>query len=258
MAGNGNAMSSAQPLIPIFTGKCYEYWSIRMKTLLTSQDLWDLVENRAMAIVGQMRSYGKMISDQMIVAKVLRSVTPKFDHVVAAIKESKDLSIFSFDELMGSLQTHELRINRSLEKNEEKAFQVKEEATKTGEIESSTSRGYGRGGFCGRGCGRGRDNGCSNHMIGMKSMFKEFDGTHKMQVKLGNGKEIQVEGKGTVAIETSHGKVKLLHYVQFVPNLGYNLLSVGQLMAGGYSVSFDDGACVIKDKQSRQTLINVT
>ncbi|KAJ0105785.1 hypothetical protein Patl1_18157 [Pistacia atlantica] len=94
-----------------------------------------------MAIVGQMRSYGKMISNQIIVAKVLRSVTSKFDHVVAAIEESKDLSIFSFDELIGSLQAHELRINRSLEKNEEKAFQVKEEATKTGEIESSTSKG---------------------------------------------------------------------------------------------------------------------
>ncbi|KAJ0105786.1 hypothetical protein Patl1_18156 [Pistacia atlantica] len=91
----------------------------------------------------------------------------------------------------------------------------------------------------------------------MKSMFKEFDEKHKLQVKLGNGKETQVERKGIVAIEISHGKVKLLCYVQFVPNLGYNLLSVGQLMAGGYSISFDDGACVIKDKQSGQTLINV-
>ncbi|KAJ0084766.1 hypothetical protein Patl1_29610 [Pistacia atlantica] len=78
------------------------------------------------------------------------------------------------------------------------------------------------------------DSGYSNHMIGIKSMFKELDETRKMQVKLGNGTEIQVEGKGTVAIKTSHGKVKLLHNVQFVLDLGYNLLSVGQLMAGGY------------------------
>ncbi|KAJ0039003.1 hypothetical protein Pint_21994 [Pistacia integerrima] len=82
--------------------------------------------SRAMAIVSQMQSYGETISDQTVVAKVLRSLTPKFDHVVAAIEESKDLSVFSFDELMGSLQAHESRINRSLEKNEEKAFQVKE------------------------------------------------------------------------------------------------------------------------------------
>ncbi|KAK2977519.1 hypothetical protein RJ640_029403 [Escallonia rubra] len=243
MASNGNVMSATQPLIPIFKGEGYEFWSIRMRTLLKSQDLWDLVEqgypdpdeesrlkenkkkdskalviiqqavhdsvfsriaaattskqawsilrkefqgdskvivvrlqslrrdfetlymksgesiadflSRAMAIVSQMRSYGEKISDETVVAKVLRSLTPKFDHVVAAIEESKDLSFFSFDELMGSLQAHESRINRSLEKNEEKAFQVKETVTRTAEAQSATFRGRGRGGFRGRGRGRG-------------------------------------------------------------------------------------------------------
>ncbi|KAK2970868.1 hypothetical protein RJ640_022310 [Escallonia rubra] len=247
MASNGNVMSATQPLIPIFKGEGYEFWSIRMRTLLKSQDLWDLVEqgypdpdeesrlkenkkkdskalviiqqavhdsvfsriaaattskqawsilrkefqgdskvivvrlqslrrdfetlymksgesiadflSRAMAIVSQMRSYGEKISDETVVAKVLRSLTPKFDHVVAAIEESKDLSIFSFDELMGSLQAHESRINRSLEKNEEKAFQVKEIVTRTAEAQSATFRGRGRGGFCGRGRGYGRGRG---------------------------------------------------------------------------------------------------
>ncbi|KAK3002315.1 hypothetical protein RJ639_021440 [Escallonia herrerae] len=83
-----------------------------------------------------MRSYEEKISDEAVVAKVLRSLTPKFDHVVVAIEESKDLSIFSFDELMGSLQAHESRINRSLEKNKEKAFQVKETFTNTAEAQS--------------------------------------------------------------------------------------------------------------------------
>ena len=67
------------------------------------------------------------------------------------------------------------------------------------------------------------DSGCSNHMSGMKAIFKELDETQKMKVKLGDNKEIQVEGKGTVAIKTSHGKVKLLHDVQFVPSLAHNL-----------------------------------
>ena len=78
--------------------------------------------SRAMAIVSQMRSYGEQVSDETIVAKVLRSLTPKFDHVVADIEESKDLSILCVDELIGSLQAHESRINRSLEKNEERHF----------------------------------------------------------------------------------------------------------------------------------------
>ena len=43
MGSNDNAMTT-QPLIPIFKGEDYEFWSIRMKTLIRSQDLWDLVE----------------------------------------------------------------------------------------------------------------------------------------------------------------------------------------------------------------------
>ncbi|CAL5412844.1 unnamed protein product [Camellia sinensis] len=293
--------------------------------------------SRVMTIVSQMRSYGEKISDETVVAKVLRSLTPKFDHVVAAIEESKDLPVFSFDELMGSLQAHETRINRSLEKNEEKAFQMKDIVTKAAEGDSSTSRGRGRGGFRGRGRGRGRgyghgngrgrgrfdgqqqsgeqrnykngvqcyhckryghikadcwykdqqvnyvaeneessklfmthfdpnntssdvwfiDSGCSNHMTGMKSLIKELDETQKLKVQLGNAKEMQVEGKGTVSIKTTHGNIKLLHNVQFVPDLGYNLLSVGQLMVAGYSISFDNDACVIRDKHSGHTLINI-
>lgn len=216
--------------------------------------------SRATTIVSQMRSYGEKMSDETVVAKVLRSLSPKFDHVVSAIEQSKDLSVFSFDELMGSLQAHETRINRSLEKNEEKAFQVKDTVTKAAESDSSTSRGCRRGGFRGRGRGRGNgrgrgrfdgqrqsgeqrtnkngvqcyhckkyghikadcwykdqpvnyaaengeessklfmahfdtnkkssdvwfvDSGCSNHMTGMKSLFKELDETQKLKVQLG-------------------------------------------------------------------------
>ncbi|GJW16697.1 hypothetical protein Tco_0024133 [Tanacetum coccineum] len=68
---------------------------------------------RVSTVVCHMKSYGEQVSDETVVAKVLRSLTPKFDHVVAAIEESRDLSNFSFDELMGYFQAHEARINRS-------------------------------------------------------------------------------------------------------------------------------------------------
>lgn len=42
---NEGAASVIQPLIPIiFKGKGYELLSIRMKTLLQSQDLWNFVD----------------------------------------------------------------------------------------------------------------------------------------------------------------------------------------------------------------------
>lgn len=48
-----------------------------------------------------------------------------------------------------------------------------------------------------------------------------------MMVKLGNDKQIQVEGRGTIAIKTLLGKTKLLHNVHFATKLAHNLLSVG-------------------------------
>ena len=38
------------------------------------------------SIVSQMRVYGENYSDQTVVAKVLRILTPKFDHIVVAIE----------------------------------------------------------------------------------------------------------------------------------------------------------------------------
>ena len=92
------------------------------------------------------------------------------------------------------------------------------------------------------------DSGCSNHMTDTKSLFKELDETQKIKVQLGNTKEMQVEGKCTAKVETSHGKIKQLDNVQFVPDLGYNLLSVGQMMTRGHSILFDDNTCVIAHK----------
>ncbi|XP_022974781.1 uncharacterized protein LOC111473517 [Cucurbita maxima] len=232
--------------------------------------------SRAMAIVSQMRTYGEKISNETIVAKVLRSLIPKFDHVVATIEEAKDLSILSVDELMGSFQAHEARINRSLERNKKKALQVKEttnnENNKRENIYlAGRGRSRGREGFCSFHGGRDNraeneeeeeklfvaymdtnpkkgdlwfvDSGCSNHMTGTKSLFKELDETQKIKVQLGNTKEMQVEGKDTVKVETRHG---------------YNLLSVEQLMTRGHSVLFDDNTSVITHKKSGHKVQNVS
>jgi hypothetical protein len=66
---------------------------------------------RVMGIVNQIRLTGEAIPDQRIVEKVLRSLPNKFEMVVTKILESKDLSCFSTDELIGSLLTHETRLH---------------------------------------------------------------------------------------------------------------------------------------------------
>lgn len=49
---------------------------------------------------------------------------------MVTIKESKDLATYTLDELMGFLQSHEVRITRMEVKVEEKTFQAKVEGAK--------------------------------------------------------------------------------------------------------------------------------
>ncbi|KAL8126682.1 hypothetical protein AgCh_013810 [Apium graveolens] len=111
--------------------------------------------SRVTEIVSQMRSYGEEISNETIVSKVLRSLNENWNNIVPAIEESKDLSTFTFDELMGSLLAHESRMKKNNVKTEEKAFPVKGEYSFKGRMDSGT-RGKSRGCFRG---GRGRENG---------------------------------------------------------------------------------------------------
>lgn len=81
--------------------------------------------SRVAEIVNQIKGCGDTIEDKKVIEKVLRSLPPKFDHVVAAIEESKDLSAMSMYQLTGSLLAHEQRINKSSHQPVEQAFQSK-------------------------------------------------------------------------------------------------------------------------------------
>jgi hypothetical protein len=76
-------------------------------------DSIDSFFTHAMAIINLLRSYGETVGDQKVVEKILRSLPTKFDPVVIAIEESEDLTQLSVDELMGSVLSHEQRLNRT-------------------------------------------------------------------------------------------------------------------------------------------------
>lgn len=71
-----------------------------------NESVQDFFLSRISKIASQMKSYGEKVVDEIVVLEVLRSLLAKFDHVVATIDESKDLSVFSFDQLISSLQYH--------------------------------------------------------------------------------------------------------------------------------------------------------
>lgn len=76
--------------------------------------------SRVIELVNQMKAYGKEITKQTVIEKIMNSLTEKFDSVVSIIEESKDLS--QLTELMGSLQAYEQRISRRFEATREGAF----------------------------------------------------------------------------------------------------------------------------------------
>ncbi|GKE83370.1 hypothetical protein Tco_1557112, partial [Tanacetum coccineum] len=165
-----------------------------MKSNESVQDLLAQVST----VASHKKTYGEKISDDTMVAKVLRSLNPRFDHIVAVIEESKDLSKFSFDELMCSLQAYETQINISNVKDEEMAFQTKGEH----DYSSQHGRGRVRGGYQRRGQERYISlkcsiySGCSHHMIGDRTKFKDLDEGFKSQVRLGDNKQLRIEGQG--------------------------------------------------------------
>lgn len=281
---------------------------------------------RTIAVVNQIRSLGEVLIDQKVVEKILRSLTPKFDHVVTAIEVSVDLSTYSLKELMGCLQAHEQRLNRTTKNGLEHAFTSKLDVAKEEAGQSKFAGAFrGRGGFQGRGRGRsdfggrsnddgkksaydGRgncyshiqcrhckkfghierncwekakeqanvaegkekqteanlfltcldtnqirddvwllDSGCSNHMTGVKDIFKCIDDSTKIQVQLGDGKRVQAEGKGVITVKLKSGDERQIHDVLYIPGLAHNLLSIGQLVQKGYSITFLNNFCEVRD-----------
>ena len=99
-----------------------EFELLQMKSLESISDY----HIRIMVIVNQMRRNGEAITDSRITEKILRSLYPKFDFVVVAIEESKEVDKLTVDELMSSLQAHEQKIvKRNGDKAIEHALQSK-------------------------------------------------------------------------------------------------------------------------------------
>ena len=71
----------------------------------------DVYINKVLALTNHLKSNGETHSKQRKVEKILRSLTPRFEHVVAAIEETNDISTMTVRLLSGSLRAHEQRMN---------------------------------------------------------------------------------------------------------------------------------------------------
>nr|XP_017233138.1 PREDICTED: uncharacterized protein LOC108207189 [Daucus carota subsp. sativus] len=130
-----------------------EFENLKMKS---SENIGEFV-TRLKTVTNELKRNGESLDDVRVMEKLLRSLTRKFDYVVTSIEESKDLSTICIDELVGSLQAHEQRMNQYDDTSHlEKALQSKVSiGDSSGGSSSARDRGGFRGGYRG-GRGRGR------------------------------------------------------------------------------------------------------
>ncbi|KAL0287793.1 UNVERIFIED_CONTAM: Retrovirus-related Pol polyprotein from transposon TNT 1-94 [Sesamum angustifolium] len=100
----GSAKAKRQQLQTLRT----EFENLKMK----SGESIAIYFSRVMTITNKMRMFKDKSKDIIIIEKILRSLTPKFNFVVCAMEESKDIDELSLDELQSSLLEVEAEVKR--------------------------------------------------------------------------------------------------------------------------------------------------
>ncbi|WVZ64113.1 hypothetical protein U9M48_013680 [Paspalum notatum var. saurae] len=86
------------------------------------------------------------------------------------------------------------------------------------------------------------DSGCSRHMTGHRKWFSSLNPVStKEYITFGDNGQGKVLGVGSVSLSAKLS----LREVAFVQNLGFNLVSVSQLLDEGFEVCFKKGACCV-------------
>ncbi|XP_019418528.1 PREDICTED: uncharacterized protein LOC109329307 [Lupinus angustifolius] len=106
---------------------------VKLQTMRRKYELLQMEENETISeyftkihsLINQMKSCGEEVKDQAVIEKILRTLTPKYDHIVVAVEESKDLESYKVEELQSSFEAHEQRLKERLaEKNDDQALQA--------------------------------------------------------------------------------------------------------------------------------------
>ena len=73
-------------------------------------------------VVNELRSLGEVITDTEVSAKLLRSVSSKFNAITTLIEQFQDLETFTLEEVIGTLKVHEDKLKARMVKREEKLY----------------------------------------------------------------------------------------------------------------------------------------
>jgi len=99
------------------------------------------------------------------------------------------------------------------------------------------------------------DSGCSNQMTCDKEKLHSYNALEKENnVSFGNDTPTVIKGKGSIFLKE---KVKAGN-VMYVDGLKHNLLSVSQMCDQGNEVVFQSNRCVVRELDTRETVIKGT
>ncbi|CAA7014375.1 unnamed protein product [Microthlaspi erraticum] len=84
------------------------------------------------------------------------------------------------------------------------------------------------------------DSGCTFHITPRKDLLSDFEDLDEGNVLMGNNTVCEVKGRGTITIDNPDGSVVILSNVRYIPEMGRNLISYGQLEQSGCKYSGGD------------------
>jgi len=128
---------------------------VRLQTHKRTYELLQMEDNESITdfftkvtkLVNQIKVCGEVLTSRSVVGKILRSLAPKFDHVVVAIEESKDLSKLTKEELQGTLESHEQRMAERAAGKSKSDMALQAQSTKERKGKGSWNGNKGRGGY---------------------------------------------------------------------------------------------------------------
>eukprot|EP00253_Pinus_taeda_P023651 PITA_23651 len=180
---------------------------------MKESDTIDSFFTQGIGLITQIRSHGEILEERIVVEKILRCLPSRFEAVVVAIEETKDLSQFMVDELRKKQNDMNSRQNvnfaNEVDNNPKNVLL-------TCNIAQDKQKDFW---FL--------DSGCSNHMTENIAMFANLDENVKSKVTTGTDSKISVKGKGRVSIRAKNGEDMIVPEVYYVPGLKCNLLSIG-------------------------------
>ena len=97
------------------------------------------------------------------------------------------------------------------------------------------------------------DSGCSRHMTGDRSLFKDFESKKGGNVTFGGGSKSQIKGKGIISLPGLSDIANVL----YVEGLRVNLPSISQICDQEFMVLFSKRKCLVMNESGKKLISGV-